>query len=502
MRDEDAYRMMAKCGGDFFAFNELVFPHPDPDMPSLHPGQIEFMQNGDKKINMLCPGNSWGKTEWITRAHLFWALFKSGMEFPRSWPVEKQARKKRYAEYRTLNCSYNYETADTPFERIVNYRQEIEFVNWLVETVRRREREIVCRTGSIIKIGSLEENGKLIEGDRYYRITVDEIGWIPNFKHIRDHVLQPRLIVPYSAEGGRLYLLGTPKAITDPEVYMMFERGKGIHPDIYSRQGSTYENIYLSAEQIELVKRQYADSPSALRQVLYGEFVRTGGTVFRPDAVRRLFWNELKLPAPYEDGHVYVSSWDYARKQDHTVGITLDITRKPYRIVNYTRVPKSDADWSYIYKLSVEEASRYKVRAFIMDKSGMGGDVIETQLCNLGLPVVGVDFGGQGGTKKINIVQSLVDALDEPVAIDEDAAADYGPHLDHQSLAEGKFVVRGLVKSPPIDQLMKELNYYSWNDKALETDSVMALSMATYHLKRNYAPPPTNADMVAALIRK
>jgi len=366
MKDEEAYRMMAECMGDFDLFNEMVFPNADECLPPIHPGQSEFMTDATKKVSMLCPGNSWGKTEFLVRAHIFWNMGKHGMVFPPDWPPEKVARKRRFAEYRTLNCSYDYDTADVVFDRIIGYRNEIEFINWLVEAVRRREREIVFRTGGVLKIGSLEHNGKLIEADRYYKISLDEVGWVQNFKHIRDDVLRPRMIVPFSRTGGQLFLIGTPKVVTDPEVYMMFDRGLGDDKFIYAREGCTYENPYLSEEQIEELEEQYADNPTALRQVIYGEFVKSGGTVFRRDAIRRMVWNELKYPAPYIEGHIYITCWDYARRQDFTVGTTLDVTRKPYRVVNFTRVPKADAEWNYIYKLGLDEAKRYHVRACLL----------------------------------------------------------------------------------------------------------------------------------------
>lgn len=500
--DKYAYQVMAECAGDFERFNEMVFPNPDPLMPSIHPGQAEFMADATKKFDMLCPGNSWGKTEFLTRSHVFWNTFKDGMHLPAHWPIEKQAKRRRYAEYRTLNCSFDYDHADLVFERIIGYRNEIKFINWLVETVRRREREIVFRSGGILKIGSLEHKGKLIEGDRYYKISVDEVGWVQDFKKIRDDVLVPRCIVPYSDMGGQIYLFGTPKPVTDPEVFIMFESGKIGHPDIYAREGSTYENIFLTEMQIEKLKNLYKDSPTALRQVLYGEFVQAGGMVFRGDAIRRMVWPELKHPAPYIDGHIYITCWDYARRQDHTVGSTLDVTRKPYKMVNFIRVPKADAEWPYIYKVGMDEAERYHVRAFVMDKSGMGGDIIESQLSDLGLPIVGIDFGGQGGTKKINIVQALVDALDEPVHLYEEDAKQYAYHLDRDELEKGNLVVKGAIKTPAIDQLIKEMSYYAWDDKKLETDCIMSLAMGLYYMNENYAPPPCGDDVMAELIRR
>ncbi|MFA5635364.1 MAG: hypothetical protein WC072_06115 [Methanoregulaceae archaeon] len=501
MSDKDrAYEVMAECmnAEDGFArFNEIVFPTP------LHTGQEMFARNASQKINMLCPGNSWGKTEYLTRRHLYKCIFKDGMNIPGKDP-QVVAHKKRFAEYRTLNCSYNYEIADLVFDRVLGYKNELEFIHWMIAPngVRRRDREIEFKSGAYLDIGSLEHDGKLIEAKRYYYASIDEVGWVQNFRKILSNVILPRLIVPFTENGGTLDLFGTPKEITDPEVFMMFEKGMRHSKGYYSQEGSTYENTFLPEEQIRLLEDQYKDNPAALRQVIYGEFVKAGGTVFRADAIRRIFWPELHYPAPYEEGHLYISVWDYARKQDHTVGTTLDISRKPYKVVNFIRVPKSDADWQYIYHLGKKESVDYHVKAFVIDRTGMGGDVIEDRLAEMGLPVVGVDFGGAQGTKKVNIVQALVDLLDEPVTIDEDEAAQLSHHLDHTALARGAYVVKGGIKSPPIDQLAKELTYYAWDDKKLETDCVMSLAMAAYYLRENFTPPPTYEDVLGTLIRK
>jgi hypothetical protein len=38
----------------------------------------------------------------------------------------------------------------------------------------------------------------------------------------------------------------------------------------------------------------------------------------------------------------------------------------------------------------------------------------------------------------------------------------------------------GLIRCPPIVQLEEELAFYSWDDKGLDTDTVMALALAAW----------------------
>lgn len=492
MKDEEyAYQVMAEAGGDFDKFCTLIFDDP------LHPGQKRYAEEASEKHNLLCPGNSWGKTELLTRLHLFWNTYKDGV-------MGVTPRKRRFVEYKTLNASYTYDISDLVFDRIIGYASEIKFVNWLITHIQRRERQIIFQPGSMLKIGSTDNRGKLIEAERYYRITLDEVGYEQEMVYLRNKILMPRAIVPYSKGGGRLHYVGTPKEFSDPELFQMFSKGLRRDNNYYARKGSTYENIYLPDEDILMLEEEYKDDPTALKQVLYGEFISAGGTVFRAEAVRRAIWNHISWPEPYREGRLYLTAWDFARRKDHTVGVTVDISEKPYRVVNYIRVPKADAEWSYIYMLVKEEAARYKVRQVVIDKSGMGGDIIEDTLSKMGLPIEGIDFGGMAGTKKINIVQSLVDALDELVYIDrhdEDRIRELSAYLDSGELQNSKFAIRGIVKFPPIDQLVRELCFYSWDDKKLQTDSVMALAMITYWMKQHYAPPATSEDLMALFLR-
>lgn len=491
MKDEEsAYQIMAEAAGNFDAFCSLVFDD------GLHPGQKRYAMEANKKHNLLCPGNSWGKTELLTRLHIFWNTYKDGMS-------GVTPRKRRATDYKTLNASYTYDISDLVFDRIETYAREIKFVRWLVDRVGRRDKQITFKPGSTLKIGSTDNRGRLIEAERYYRITLDEVGYEQDLMYLRNKVLVPRAIVPYSEGGGQLHYFGTPKEFSDPELYMMFDRGLRKEPDHYARKGSTYENIYLPVGDIRRLEEQYKDDPTALKQVLYGEFVSVGGTVFRADAVRRGIWNRIKYPEPYQEGHLYVNSWDFARRQDHTVGITVDISTRPYRLVNYIRVPKADAEWSYIYQLVKEECLKYRAKQVIVDRSGMGGDVIEDTLTKMGLPIDGIDFGGQGGTKKVNIVQSLADALDELVYLpqeNEDLVREHAAFLDSGELKKGKFAIRGIIKYPPIEQLVREMCFYTWDDSKLQTDSVMALAMATFWMKQHYTPPPCDEDLTALFI--
>jgi len=99
-------------------------------------------------------------------------------------------------------------------------------------------------------------------------------------------------------------------------------------------------------------------------------------------------------------------------------------------------------------------------------------------------------------------VQALVDALDEPVHLYEEDAKQYAYHLDRDELEKGNLVVKGAIKTPAIDQLIKEMSYYAWDDKKLETDCIMSLAMGLYYMNENYAPPPCGDDVMAELIRR
>nr|MDQ2938832.1 hypothetical protein [Acidobacteriota bacterium] len=68
----DFMEKLAATRDDPNAFSLLVFG------TALHAGQVRYHNEHSGQVNFLLPGNSWGKTEFITRYALWLAWFKIG----------------------------------------------------------------------------------------------------------------------------------------------------------------------------------------------------------------------------------------------------------------------------------------------------------------------------------------------------------------------------------------------------------------------------------------
>jgi hypothetical protein len=146
-----------------------------------------------------------------------------------------------------------------------------------------------------------------------------------------------------------------------------------------------------------------------------------------------------------ERGHWYVTSWDIGRVNDATVGITIDRTTKPYRIVAFERSLHADYP---VTQAAIERRAATYPGTTIVESNGVGDPVIQ----NLRIKVT--PFVTTARTKK--------DAID----------------------AASLVLQRRDVQSPPIPALQRELQLYQREDKGLVQDSVMSLAFGCYELLR------------------
>jgi hypothetical protein len=186
---------------------------------------------------------------------------------------------------------------------------------------------------------------------------------------------------------------------------------------------------------------------------------------------------DATLPAhtDYIDGHRYVQAWDLGRQSDFTVGMTFDVTRSPYPLVDYQRLNK--VPWEKIYDLIRETSKAYHVEQPTIDASGPGGDVIEEELTKRGVFVDA--FKMNSIARKTNLVNTLQSAMDYGrQTIGMTQQVDEAGLIHEVPLMEPVGGDWGLIRMPAIPQLLDEFGTYEMKDKDLVQDSVMAAGMA------------------------
>jgi hypothetical protein len=276
------------------------------------------------------------------------------------------------------------------------------------------------------------------------------------------------------AGGGDIDLIGTPKGYND--LYFYYDRGARHVEGYYAQKGSIYDNPFLPREDLQMRDRLLASGDPKLRlQVLEGEFVDYAGLAFTRDQLDQA--TDLLMPE-HEDmrvGRVYVPAFDFGRQTDFTVGIVLDVTERPWRLVHYVRLNR--VPWEEIYSVVKETREMYEGRFVYIDSTGPGGDVIEEELTKRGIPVWGIKTASV--RTKTDLINTLQNALDEGrQAIGETEMIDEHGRRSMHPVLEPPGGTWGALRFPPITQLLDELGLYRFDDKKLTQDSVIALALA------------------------
>ena len=410
----------------------------------LHDGQIRYLLKAQAPTNVLTPCNRWGKTRMLAYRHLYANVFKDGQEFD------------TYEEfleypYQTLNTALSHPIAELVFKEILSIRKRRPQMKYLIETVKMQPfPKIEFRFGSTFHSRSASDGGMYVEGEGYNLISFDEAGYEPDLEETLNGVLAPRT----TGRNAKIDIVGTPKGKT--YLYKLFIKGlpEGeVRNGYYCQTGKLDDNTFISKEEIQAAKNRLMNDPQRYAQVIEGAFVDYSGTVFNIDHIDKAVDENMEYPADYQHGHRYVSFWDLARKQDYTVGITIDTTTSPWRLVNFTRVGRKETNWEGIYNLMSDEVKRYHLPSIIFDVTGMGGDVIDEELEKRGIPGEGFLFSSKS---KEQILTAL-----------------------NQTFGEGN------ITFPLIAPLIEELSFYVYDDKKIMTDCVMALAGAVYHARED-----------------
>jgi len=287
-------------------------------------------------------------------------------------------------------------------------------------------------------------------------------------------------------------------------------------PEYYVQTGSMFENPY-GVPHDEIVAQLLEMPAEVAAQVIFGKYVESSGLVFSGELIQMMFdreavhyggiWTpEFRITTdrwrdeeairfakqlPHEIRRQrYATGVDFARKTDFTVLFTLDVSIRPARVVYYKRLNR--VPWESIYR-EVGRTIQLFGESVLCDSTGMAGDVIMDALdsrwyCPVHDRTVmkesGVcrdrDHRALGGcdsdmyrslscvdgyefstSSKVNLMEHLRNTLS----------------VGYQSGSDDPF---GWLRCPPIVQLEEELAFYAWDDKGLETDTVMALALAVW----------------------
>jgi hypothetical protein len=398
-----------------------------------HPGQVRWLENSTKPENALHTGNRWGKSLAQAIKILHRCLFK--IRDRKYHSIEK---------YEAVNASITLDQARIIFENAVRLIKGNPYLEKLVKGVKFTPfPHIVFGNGAIFWARSTQRRGEYLLGRDYDYFNFDEVAFEPHPEYVVNQVIMMRL----ADRAGMLDFSSTPKGKN-----WFYRKCCELrrNPELgYVQNGDSRENPHISKEYLD--RKLKSLSPSKIEQNIKGLFVDDASQVIREEYIRNAMTSSTGLSESIQ-GHRYCHGWDLARKRTFTVGVTLDITRRPYQVAALERFQR---EWKDVYAAIRARQKEYGGEV-IIDSTGLG-DVVISEVADI--RPQGFNFGERGGRAKSELIANLE-----------------------------KMHALGHVAYPYIEQIQEdgelwtlqdELRDFHW-DKNSECDAVMALALALW----------------------
>ena len=387
---------------------------------------------------ILSTGNRWGKSLIEAVKHVWLNTYK----------IRRTKKFNHIFEYRTCNVAITIEQSKLIWEEAARLMTTRPQLSWMLKKapIRKPFPALVWSNGASFTCRSTDQPANLW-GNWYDFVSYDEAACekkpeetIPLIKtRLMDH-------------DGLLDFISTPGYTKN--WFFKIKQHARLHPkEYFLLTGSNRENIFISED----ARTRFTESMTKdqIKVHVEGEDIDVGGYVFKAEDVElarepsldliECVPNERYIHRPYIPGHRYADGWDIATKKDYLVGITLDVTEKPFKLVMFERYHK--IPWAYVYQRLRERHRMYHSYKKI-DVTGVGDHVPE-ELMDLKDFIVPINFA------KPKIKTNII--------------------IAGQKALEDRYVIY-----PHIPPLIEQLTFYEWDDKNLETDCVIAFCLALF----------------------
>lgn len=341
------------------------------------------------------------------------------------------------------------------------------------EKVEQYYRGLTLWNGAIVQFRTTEDKVKALQGRRAHGISFDECAYEAHLIEIIDATLEMRLI----STGGPLWLVSTPNGINDyfEIVTDLKEHGRTSFDgrvwttdDKRALVWSTIDdNVGYGLSQSEVDRKEATLGETIKEQALRGAFLEPAEAFFVPAVeVEKAF---RPIPAYVEPipGRVYVVFWDPSVASDPTAAYVLDVTAKPWVVVQEVYNRKSQGVHELVSRMQEVHSSRgnaedpaTRIRSSVItgfDETSMGGAMIRQMLSRMS-PQRPINFGGTGQVK--------LDALTNLRA----------------ALLSGDLIVPDEYIG-----LKREILNYRLADKDITQDRVMALAGAAWIAAKGFS---------------
>ena len=160
-----------------------------------HPGQLRFLENANANINLLACSNRYGKTTMLSGRHIKNCVYKLGAEerfltndFVFNYESFIRTR------YRTVHTAGEWDQASEVWEDAQKLINESSRLDAFVHNIKRSPPyEIEFINGAKWLFRTLGVRGSGIDGKSFYRLSIDEGGWILDLEEMLNNVLTIRV---------------------------------------------------------------------------------------------------------------------------------------------------------------------------------------------------------------------------------------------------------------------------------------------------------------------
>lgn len=495
----------------------IIFAEKVCGLPvSKHEGQVVWLHNSKKLINILRPGNKFGKSIIGGLKHLYHHFTKINLK-----GIYHTTQEWKKFQYDTLNFGPGYEQAREILRMARdiaqgNIRISVEFQkkygvtnksilkDWFIARDHSDALQlpyIEFISGGRLLGRSYDDMGAAFKMKGVAFISGDEVADIPELWTFTNGTLLPRGVAfPNFA----IDYYGTPQP--DGHDYMrmiemaeeeMQRKDWAQTGMFYVQKGSMYQNPFLDKQTVDRVN-SIADE-TMKKQIIDGEYVETGNKYFGYERVQNAVDDSLQLIEKGLPGRKYLVCCDFAGGEsywaDYTVIGVLDYTEEPYRLKFFRRFKGGDIPIPMQYKLVEEVYFAFKGTnegdfkfkptsvKLIIDSSALGGKNALAFLRHLNP----IQFD-MTPTMKAEMLSTL------KIALDGGESETF--RRKTKVLADGTIFDEnptwGILRIPNILEIISELQNYKLDDKKIRTDIVMMLGMGVHYLEMRRPKQPKN----------
>jgi hypothetical protein len=265
--------------------------------------------------------------------------------------------------------------------------------------------------GAEIHFRTTADHARGIQGMRANGISMDECA----YEDFLIEVLKGTIKMRLASTGGPFWGVSTSNGLNDyyELVTEVMQRGiNTFHERVWEapklRAALVVSHITdnagfgLSHEEVEFMIEDQKDDPLA-QQTLWGGFLNPQDAFFVPTENIKSAWVKGLLEMGPRNNHRYVIFWDVSMAQgDPTVCVILDVTKRPWRGVEFRRWENSMSNAALIEEIKKTHArwnspvdkTGFAPRAITgFDSTSLGGKIIDEQLADIS-PKRPVNFAG------------------------------------------------------------------------------------------------------------